>query len=105
MSFAFGIRITLLSLFLFITNCMADTIIDFEPPLPGGLTAVDFLEDTPVSPQARVTTQYGSLGVLLENVVLVDLGLGHATSGTNGIAGISALGTVDYGSPVIFTTQ
>jgi hypothetical protein len=38
----------------------------------------------------------------MENVALVDLGLGHATSGTNGIAGISALGTVDYGSPVIF---
>jgi hypothetical protein len=103
MFLAFAIRITFLSLFLFIANCMADTIIDFEPPLPGGLAPVSFVEDTPVTPQARITTQYGNLGVLMANVALVDLGLGHATSGTNGIAGISALGTVDYGSPVVFT--
>jgi hypothetical protein len=83
-------------------SCMAETI-NFEPPLPGELIPVDFVEDTPVTPQARITTQYGRLGVLLANAALVDLGLGHATSGTNGLAGISALGTVDYGSPVIFT--
>jgi len=100
MSLALAIRITFLSL---CANCMADTIIDFEPPLPGGLTPVSFVEDTPVTPQARITTQYGNLGVLMANVALVDLGFGHATSGTNGIAGISAIGTVDYGSPVFFT--
>ena len=94
---------SVLSLFLFIANCRADTIINFEPPLPGGLIPIDFVEDTPVTLQARVTTQYGNLGVLFENAALVNLGLGHATSGTNGLAGISALGTVDYGSPVIFT--
>jgi len=103
MSLAFTIRITFLSLSLFIANCMANTIITFEPPLPGGLTPVSYLEDTPVTLQARITTQYGNLGVLMANTALVDLGLGHATSGTNGIAGISAIGTVDYGSPVIFT--
>jgi PEP-CTERM motif len=94
---------SVMSLFLFIATCQADTIINFEPPLPGGLIPVDFVEDTPVTLQARITTQYGDLGVLLENAALVNLGLGHATSGTNGLAGISALGTVDYGSPVIFT--
>jgi hypothetical protein len=103
MSLAFAIRITFLSLFLFIANCMADTIIDFEPPLPGGLAPVFYVEDTPVTPEARITTQYGNLGVLMANTALVNLGFGHATSGTNGIAGISAIGTVDYSSPVIFT--
>jgi PEP-CTERM motif-containing protein len=39
----------------------------------------------------------------MTNVALVGLGLGHAPSGTNGIAGISPSGTVDYGSPVFFT--
>ena len=92
-----------LLLFPFTANCMADTIINFEAPLPSGLVPIDFLEDTPVTPEARITTQYGNLGVLVANVALVDLGFGHATSGTNGIAGISATGTVDYGSPVIFT--
>jgi len=92
-----------LSLFLFIANSKADTIINFESPLPGGLVPVDYVEDTPVTLQARVTSQYGNLGVLLANAALVNLGLGHATSGTNGLAGISALGTVDYGSPVIVT--
>ncbi|MBZ5613885.1 MAG: PEP-CTERM sorting domain-containing protein [Acidobacteriia bacterium] len=103
MSLAYAVRIASVSLFLSIASCMADTIINFEPPLPGGLTPVSYLEDTPVTLQARITTQYGNLGVLLANAALVNLGLGHATSGTNGIAGISAIGTVDYGSPVIFT--
>jgi PEP-CTERM motif len=94
---------SVLSLFLFIANSKADTIINFEAPLPGGLVPIDYVEDTPVTLQARITSQYGNLGVLLENAALVNLGLGHATSGTNGLAGISALGTVDYGSPVIFT--
>jgi len=102
-SFTSTIPPTLLSLFTLIATCEADTIIDFESPLPGGLVPVSYIEDTPVTDQARITDQYGSLGVLMTNVALVDLGLGHAPSGTNGIAGISASGTVDYGSPVFFT--
>lgn len=97
-----GIAILAL-LLLFAVPGAANTIINFEAPLPPGLAPVSFWEDTPVSPQARITNQYGSLGILMSNVALVALGSGHAPSGINGIGGISSTGTVDYGSPVTFT--
>ena len=101
MSLAF--RIIFLSLFLFVANCAADTVIGFEPPLPSGLAPMSFWEDTPVASQSRITNQYGNFGILMKNVVLVNLGSGQATSGTNGIAPISASGNIDYGSQVTFT--
>src|SRR5690348_8166053 len=103
MPLAFPIRIIFLTQFLFIANCAADTVINFEPPLPSGLAAMSFWEDTPVVSQARITNQYGNLGILMKNVALVNLGSGQATSGTNGIAPISSSGTIDYGSTVTFT--
>lgn len=102
MSLALAANVSSLSLLLFAVSCTAATI-NFETALPGGLSPVYYPEDTPVTPQARITNQYGNLGVLMSNVALVNLGFGHATSGTNGIGGISPGGTVDYGSPMIFT--
>src|SRR6266851_492496 len=94
---------TFLPLLLFVGNCGADTFISFEPPLPSGLAPMGFYEDTPVTPQAKITNQYANRGVLMTNVALVNLGSQQATSGTNGIAPISSGGTIDYGSAVTFT--
>lgn len=101
--FTLSMRISFISLFVFAAHCAADTYISFESPLPSGLAPMGFIQDTSVPQQARITNQYGNLGVLMTNVALVNLGTGQATSGTNGIAPISGSGILDYGSPVSFT--
>lgn len=103
MSSAFATRLNFLSLFLSIATCSANTLINFEPPLPSGLVAMSFWEDTPVVPQSRITNQYSNLGILMKNVALVNLGSGQATSGINGIAPTSVSGKIDYGSQATFT--
>ncbi len=78
-------------------------VIDFESPLPGGLVANgSFASGAPVSANAEITNQYESLGVLLSTVngsnyvALIDLGTGHAPSGTNGIGPVDSAGDIDY---------
>jgi hypothetical protein len=97
------IRVNVLAFAMCPLGFCQTTLITFEPPLPSGLVAMSFLEDTAVTPQSRITNQYGNLGILMSNVALVDLGVGQADSGTNGIAPISSTGTIDYGSAATFT--
>jgi uncharacterized protein (TIGR03437 family) len=77
--------------------------LDFEPPLSAGLAPMSFIQGSAVPFQARITDEFASVGVLMENAALVNLGVGHAPSGSNGIGPISPNGTLDYASPITFT--
>jgi hypothetical protein len=81
----------------------AGALITFEAPLPAGLTPnSSFIQGSAVDPGAQVTNQFENLGILLGTVggapyaVLIDLGTGHAVSGTNGIGPATAGGNLDY---------
>jgi uncharacterized protein (TIGR03437 family) len=77
--------------------------LDFELPLPAGLAPMSFIQGTSVPFQARITDEYANMGVLIENAALVNLGVGHAPSGSNGIGPISPSGSLDYASPITLT--
>jgi hypothetical protein len=78
-------------------------LITFEAPLPAGLVPnSSFIQGSAVDAAAQVTNQFEDLGILLGTVggspyaVLIDLGTGHAVSGTNGIGPENAAGDLDY---------
>jgi len=77
------------------------TLIDFEAPLPPGLTPNNFISGSPVDLTAELTNQYESLGVLFSTAggapyaALINL-TGQAPSGVNGVGSVSAAGNVDY---------
>ena len=79
------------------------TIIDFEAPLPGGLSPMTYISGNPVPNSAVITDQYANLGIVFQNVALVNLGYGHAPSGVNGLGNIDSNGNLDYGTPMTFT--
>ena len=71
------------------------TIIDFEGPL-----GMDFVAGYPVSAGARLTNQYAPHGALFSSMAgyaaILNLGPGHATSGTNGLGGTTFEGLLAY---------
>lgn len=77
------------------------SLIDFEAPLPAGLTPNNFIQGSPVVPTAELTNQYESLGVLFSSAggapfsALIDL-TGQAPSGVNGVGAVNTGGNVDY---------
>src|SRR5277367_614855 len=78
-------------------------LITFEAPLPGGLVPNGtYISGLAVASSADVTNQFESLGVILSTVggasyaALIDLGVGHAVSGANGIGPVAADGTLNY---------
>jgi hypothetical protein len=81
------------------STASADTTLDFEGPLPVGLTATNFWQGSVVAANNQIGNNYLDFGVSFSGAALVNLGYGHAASGTNGLSGISSLGGVDYGSP------
>ena len=81
-------------------------VVSFED-LPG-MMGMGFLDGTPVPSDARLSSQLQlSRGVSFSSiagyVALVNLGIGHATSGLNGIGGVNAANNLNYNSPVIIT--
>jgi len=86
-----------------IGSTQATTILDFESPGSVGLVPMTFWQDTPVPASAIVTNQYLDQGVLISNAALIDLGYGHAASGTMGLGGINQNGLLDYDAPVTFS--
>lgn len=78
-------------------------MIDFETPHPIGLSPVAFYHSGAVPTNTVITDHYSSQGVLFQSTALVDLGLGHATSGYYGIGGIDSGGNLSYAAPVTFT--
>jgi hypothetical protein len=81
---------------------IANTVLDFEGPLPLGLTPMSFWQGTPVPADAKVTDQYLSLGLEVSGGALINLGWGHAPSGVNGLGGFDANDLLDYEYPVAF---
>jgi hypothetical protein len=77
------------------------TLIDFEAPLPAGLTPNNFISGSPVDPSSQLTNQYENVGVLFTTVggapyaALINL-TGQAPSGVNGVGSVNAAGDVDY---------
>ena len=97
-SFALAVAIAGLTL-----PASASVVLDFEGPLPDGLVPTSYIQGAPVPVSARVTDQYLPFGVRIADAALVQLGVGHAASGANGLAGISASGTIDYDQAVTFS--
>jgi hypothetical protein len=81
----------------------ANTILDFEGPLPDGLVAQSFAQDTFVSDSQKVSNHYLNQGVIISDAAIVALGVGHAASGSNGLAGVSSSNQIDYDIPVNFS--
>lgn len=82
-------------------------LITFEV-VPGVTAMGTFFDGTPVPLESRLSNQLQlSQGVSFSSTVgyvaLVNLGLGHATSGVTGIGGVNAADTLRYNSPVVIT--
>ena len=77
--------------------------LDFEAPLPGGLVAATHSHLATAPASAILTSQYSSFGVHFDGAVLLNLGMGHATSGMNGLGGLDGLGRFNSGSPITLT--
>ena len=71
-------------------------VLDFESPLPNGLTASDYHQGRAVAGSSFLLNSYASQGVIFDNLFLTALGSGHAASGVNGIGAASAASTVDW---------
>lgn len=82
---------------------IANTVVDFEEPLPGDLVPTSYLQSTVVPASARVTDQYLSVGLVVDGAALVTLPSGSAPSGINALAGIGSDGRIDYDTPVSFS--
>jgi hypothetical protein len=85
----------------FIGLLHASSLINFEAPLPPGLTPNNFIQGSPVALASEVTNQFENLGVLFTTAggapyaALIDL-TGQAPSGVNGIGAVNSAGNVDY---------
>ena len=84
------------------TSTASATVLDFEAPLPSGLSPMTFWQGTVVPSTARVTDQYLSLGIRFSGAALVTFGSWVVVSGVNALAGIASDGTIDYDQPVTF---
>lgn len=95
---------TILLLVLADTSRAQIVTLDFE-----GLPAMTYLSGNPVPSEARLSDHYlSTYGIRFHStsdyVAVINLGLGHATSGTNGIGGVLANGVLDYSqsAPITF---
>jgi hypothetical protein len=77
-------------------------VIDFENPPAGLVPNGSYIAGTAVSANAELTNQFENLGAIFTTVggspfaALIDLGAGHAVSGTNGIGTVDTNGNLDY---------
>jgi hypothetical protein len=76
--------------------------ITFDNPPAGLVPNSSFIEGTAVDADAQLTNQFENLGAVFSTfggapyAALIDLGVGHAVSGANGIGAVSASGNLDY---------
>jgi hypothetical protein len=91
-------------------HAVGTTIINFES-VPGVTPVNGFLNFTPVPANARLNTQLlSTYGVRFRSespnpdyVALIQLGVGHAPSGSNGIGGIDTNNDIRYSVPTIIS--
>lgn len=86
-----------------VNKSMSLTILDFENYAGAGIVPMSYFQGATVTTAARITNQYLNQGIIISNAAVVELGLGHAGSGKESLAPISASGKVDYDSPITFT--
>ena len=80
------------------------TVLDFESPLPGGLVAATHRHLAPVPPQSLVRTQFANFGLVMDGVVLLNLGIGRgAPSGVNVIGSVDAFNRFNESATLRFT--
>jgi hypothetical protein len=77
-------------------------IIDFDSPPTGLVPNSTFIAGSAVDADAQVTNQFENLGAIITTLggapyaALIDLGVGHAVSGANGIGAVNSSGDLDY---------
>jgi len=77
-------------------------VIDFENPPAGLVPNGSYIAGSAVSANADLTNQFENLGAIFTTVggspyaALLNLGSGHAVSGTNGIGTVNTSGNLDY---------
>jgi hypothetical protein len=83
--------------------CRADVAtINFDNPPAGLVPNSSFIAGTPVDADAQITNQFENLGAIITTLggapyaALIDLGVGHAVSGANGIGAVNSNGDLDY---------
>ncbi|WP_137937952.1 PEP-CTERM sorting domain-containing protein [Chitinivorax sp. B] len=85
------------------TQASALTMLDFENPQSVGLSAIPYWQGSALPDSAKVNRHFADLGIVAENTVLLDGGVGHAASGRYMIGGIGSKGFLDYDAPMRFT--
>lgn len=92
------------------TPQITNNVLDFESPLPAGLTApTSFTFKQPAPASAIVSDQYAALGILISGAAIQELGTydssgsNAAPSGTHTITGVNAQGNWDWATPLVFT--
>src|SRR5580698_10450338 len=92
---------SVLGVLVLAATCQAGTI-TFDNPPAGLVPNSSFIEGTAVDADAELTDQFESLGAIFSTeggspfAALVDLGSGHAVSGTNGIGAVNSSGDLAY---------
>lgn len=93
---------SVLTVLVLAATCQGGSI-DFDSPPAGLVPNPSYGEGSAVSADAELTNQFEDLGAIFSTVggapfaALVDLGVGHAPSGANGIGAVNASGDLDYG--------
>ena len=77
--------------------------INFDSSIPAGLAPnSSYFAGSSVDADAQLTNQFESLGAIFNTIggdpyaALIDLGTGHAVSGTNGVGTVSTSNTLNY---------
>ena len=76
--------------------------INFDSPPAGLVPNSSFIAGTSVDTDAQLTNQFENLGAIFNTIggspyaALIALGVGHATSGANGIGTVSSTNTLNY---------
>lgn len=87
---------------LALTATAQATTITFDNPPTGLVPNSSFFEGSPVDADAQLTNQFENLGAIFttaggaDYAALIDLGVGHAVSGANGIGAVNSSGDLDY---------
>lgn len=79
----------------------ASTTVDFEDFASYGIIPTSYFQGAAVNPKSVVTNQFINKGLLISNAALIELGLTHAASGKDAIAGITN-GKIDYDAAIKF---
>jgi hypothetical protein len=82
----------------------AQTILDFENPIPGNLAPQSYIQGSDIPTSQLLIDKYINLGISFSGATIANFGLGHAASGSNALSAVNmSNNTVDYASPVNYS--